>query len=97
MRRTLSALMISGRRAPYGSRRVSLVASLKVCDADVHPAVGCRCAGFPTAGDALGRDTRVAALIALAIVLAVLGARLAMEAVRTILGIWRRVVSRPYS
>jgi hypothetical protein len=50
-----------------------------------------------TAGDALGRNTRVAALIALTIILSTLVAWLVAGAVRSCLGIWRRVMSRPYT
>jgi hypothetical protein len=45
-----------------------------------------------TAGDALGRIARVAAVIALTIILSTLVAWLVMETVRTALGIWRRAM-----
>mgnify|MGYP003395972291 CR=1 FL=1 len=50
-----------------------------------------------TAGDALGSNARVAALIALTIILSTLAARLTAEAARSVFAIWRRVMSRPYS
>ena len=45
-----------------------------------------------TAGDALGRNARVAAVIALTIILSTLAAWLVMETVRTALAIWRRTM-----
>jgi peptidoglycan/LPS O-acetylase OafA/YrhL len=48
-----------------------------------------------TAGDALGRNARVAAIIALTIILSTLVAWLVMETVRTALAIWRRAMPNP--
>ncbi len=50
-----------------------------------------------TAGDALGHDIRVAALIALVIVLSTLVTWLVAGTVRTGLEIWHRAMSRPYT
>ena len=44
-----------------------------------------------TAGNALGRDPQLAAVIALTIVLSAVVAWLVVETVRTVLGTWRRV------
>ena len=50
-----------------------------------------------TAGDAFGREARVAALIALTIILSTVVAWLVAAAVRAVLGIWRRMMPRPYT
>jgi peptidoglycan/LPS O-acetylase OafA/YrhL len=44
-----------------------------------------------TAGNALGRDARLAAVIALTVILSAVAAWLVMRTVRTVLGTWRRV------
>lgn len=47
-----------------------------------------------TAGNALGRDAQLAAVIALTIILSALVAWLVVGTVRTVLGTWRRVKPR---
>lgn len=48
-------------------------------------------------GDALGHDAYNAALMALVVTLSILAAWLVREAVRNVIGIWRRVMSQPYT
>jgi hypothetical protein len=50
-----------------------------------------------TAGDAFGREARVVALIALTIILSTVVAWLVAAAVRTVPGIWRHMMPRPYT